>query len=55
MPVIRTTIHPDTPMEVTDAEARTLQRQGLLVESPTPDPVPAKIARRTADQNAEVA
>lgn len=55
MPVIRTTIHPDTPMEVTDAEAETLRRQGLLVESPTPDTQAPRVPRRGTDQNTEVA
>lgn len=53
---VRTTIQPELDLEVTETEARSLRRQGLLLEEfPTPDPVPARVPRRTADQNQEVA
>jgi hypothetical protein len=36
MPTVRTTMRPDQEIEVSDAEALDLSRQGLLVEAPTP-------------------
>lgn len=36
MPTVRTTMRPDQEIEVSDAEALDLSRQGLLVEEPTP-------------------
>ena len=43
---VRTTIRPDQELEVTETEARSLRRQGLVLEEfPTPDPVPARVPR----------
>jgi hypothetical protein len=44
MPTVRTTMRPDQEIEVSDAEALDLSRQGLLVQEtapPTPAPGPA--------------
>lgn len=41
MPTVRTTIQPHVELEVSDTEYVDLQRQGLLVEAPTPAPTPA--------------
>lgn len=40
MPTVRITKRPWEEVEVGDAEYLDLQRQGLLVEEPTPTPVP---------------
>lgn len=42
MPVVRTTIQPDTELEVSEQEATDLRRQGLLVEDEAPAEQPAK-------------
>ncbi|MEU1309507.1 hypothetical protein ABZ419_11515 [Streptomyces cinnamoneus] len=39
MPTVRTTMRPDQPIEVGEAEYLDLQRQGLLVEPPEPPAV----------------
>lgn len=54
MPTVRTTMRPDQPIEVDDAELLDLQRQGLLVEDgPAPDTytgtgTPATTPKKTA-------
>ncbi|MFF7130399.1 hypothetical protein [Streptomyces sp. NPDC008240] len=54
MPIVRTTMRPDQPIEVDDIEAADLKAQGLLVEE-TPAPVvppataaPANPAKKTS-------
>lgn len=37
MPTIRTTMQPDRPIEVDDAEARNLRDQGLLLSEDPPE------------------
>lgn len=51
MPTVRTTMRPGQEIEVSDAEALDLQRQGLLVdatEPPTPAPGPAAAKKPAA-------
>lgn len=38
MPIVRTTMRPDQPIEVDDADYLDLKRQGLLVDEPAPAP-----------------
>lgn len=45
---VRTTMRPDQPVEVDDAEYTDLQRQGLLTEDADPPSVPATAVKRTA-------
>lgn len=44
MPTVRTTMRPDQPIEVDDAEYIDLQRQGLLVEEDSHQDVPPATA-----------
>lgn len=44
MPTVRTTMQPDKPIEVDDAEYLDLQRQGLLVEETADQDVPPATA-----------
>jgi hypothetical protein len=54
MPTVRTTMRPDQPIEVDDAEHLDLQRQGLLVEAdadqsaPPATAAPANPAKKTS-------
>lgn len=52
---VATTIRPDEPVYVDEAEYRQLDMQGLLVDSATPRPIDATAAparRTTADKEA---
>jgi hypothetical protein len=44
MPTVRTTMRPDQPIDVDDAEYLDLQRQGLLVEETATESVPPATA-----------
>jgi hypothetical protein len=53
MPIVRTTMRPDQPIEVDDIEALDLQRQGLLVDdSTTPAPQTAAPAAPSTPKKA---
>lgn len=48
MPTVRTTLRPDEPIEVGEAEALDLKRQGLLAEDPEPPAAPAPVIKKAA-------
>ncbi len=51
---VRTTIHPETPMEVTEQEADALRFQGLLLLPDYDGEIPAaRTPRQAADQKKE--
>lgn len=47
MPTVRTTIQPHVELDVSETEYVDLQRQGLLVETPTPASTPAAAPAKT--------
>lgn len=48
---VRTTLHPHTELEVTEREAESLRRQGLLVAEPYAGEIPAaRVARENQEE-----
>lgn len=47
---VRTTLHPDTELEVSEREAESLRRQGLLVVEPYTGEIPAARVKNQKDE-----